>query len=216
MDKAKNEKVQNCASSSSLGINELKLEKLDDKTREKQCSHNNHDSLVNKNTIYQTAVFKNKQIEIYQYKTFPKNYLNSVYELLGSELSEPYNIFLLKTILKNYSEIALMCLYDEQCVGTVINKITTKCKNDELTTFGYICMIAVHKSLRSCGLGTYLLTESIKLMQNLYGINEVQLEAEATNKPTLRFYEKNGFIRVKRKPYYYLSGVDAFKLKKRI
>lgn len=30
------------------------------------------------------------------------------------------------------------------------------------------------------------------------------------------FYEKNGFIRVKRKPSYYLSGVDAFKLKKKL
>lgn len=216
MDNAKNENTNNCSNPLSLRTNDLKLEERDDKSKEHQSTNDNYEGLVNQNVIYRTAIFNNKRIQIYQYKTFPKNYLQSVYELLGSELSEPYNIFLLKTILKNYSEIALMCLCDEECVGTVISKITTKCKNDEPTTFGYICMIAVHKSVRSCGLGTYLLNESIKLMQDLYGINEVQLEAEATNKPTLRFYEKNGFIRVKRKPYYYLSGVDAFKLRKRL
>ncbi|KOB63527.1 hypothetical protein PFHG_05320 [Plasmodium falciparum HB3] len=144
--------------------------------------------------------FDEKEIDIYQFRTFPKNYLNSMYNLLSTELSEPYNIFLLKTVLNDYGEIALMCIFEEQCVGAVISKITTKCKNDETITFGYIC--------------SYLLNESIKLMQNIYGINEIHLEAEATNYPTLRFYEKNGFIRVKRKPYYYLSGVDAFKLKK--
>ncbi|SOV75493.1 acetyltransferase, putative [Plasmodium sp. gorilla clade G3] len=167
-----------------------------------------------KKDVYHTMFLDEKEIDIYQYRTFPKNYLNSMYNLLSTELSEPYNIFLLKTVLNDYGEIALMSIYEEQCVGAVISKITTKCKNDETITFGYICMIAVHKSIRSLGLGSYLLNESIKLMQNIYGINEIHLEAEATNYPTLRFYEKNGFIRVKRKPYYYLSGVDAFKLKK--
>ncbi|ANQ05743.1 Uncharacterized protein PCOAH_00001760 [Plasmodium coatneyi] len=217
MDNAKNENTDNCSNPLSLRTNDLKLEERDDKSKEHQSTDDNHEGLVNQNGIYRTAVFNNKRIKIYQYKTFPKNYLQSVYELLGSELSEPYNVFLLKTILKNYSEIALMCLCDEECMGTVISKITTKCKNDEPTTFGYISSCEInHKYENFPFLGTYLLNESIKLMQDLYGINEVQLEAEATNKPTLRFYEKNGFIRVKRKPYYYLSGVDAFKLRKRI
>eukprot|EP00366_Plasmodium_knowlesi_P000131 XP_002257628.1 hypothetical protein, conserved in Plasmodium species [Plasmodium knowlesi strain H] len=172
MDNAKNENTNNFSNPLSLRTNDLKLEERDDKSKEHQSTNDNYEGLVNQNVIYRTAIFNNKRIQIYQYKTFPKNYLQSVYELLGSELSEPYNIFLLKTILKNYSEIALMVL---------ISKITTKCKNDEPTTFGYIC--------------TYLLNESIKLMQDLYGINEVH-----TLLP---------FV-----PYYYLSGVDAFKLRK--
>ncbi|EDL43787.1 hypothetical protein, conserved [Plasmodium vivax] len=139
MDNAKNENTDGCSNPLSPRTNDLKLEERDDKSREHESTDDNHEGLVNQNGIYRTAVYNNKRIKIYQYKTFPKNYLQSVYELLGSELSEPYNIFLLKTILKNYSEIALMCLCDEECMGTVISKITTKCKNDEPTTFGYIC-----------------------------------------------------------------------------
>ncbi|CXI78614.1 acetyltransferase, putative [Plasmodium berghei] len=197
----------------SLNNNDLELEKSNAELKENDLDNEmGHDFI--KNNIYHTMIINNKKIDIHQYDTFPKTHLNSVYKLLSSELSEPYNIFLLKTILKNYSKIALMSLYNEECVGVVISKITTKCKNNEASTFGYICMIAVDKSVRKCGLGSYLLNESIKLMQNLYGINEVQLEAEATNIPTLRFYEQNEFIKVKRKPNYYLSGSDAFKLKK--
>ncbi|EUD66590.1 hypothetical protein C922_02911 [Plasmodium inui San Antonio 1] len=108
MDNAKNENTDNCSNPLSLPTNDLKIEERDDKSREHESTDDNHEGVVNQNGIYRTAVFNKKRIKIYQYKTFPKDYLQSVYELLGSELSEPYNIFLLKTILKNYSEIALM------------------------------------------------------------------------------------------------------------
>ncbi|SBS95568.1 acetyltransferase, putative [Plasmodium malariae] len=151
VDKLEDEEVEN-KSSFSLKKTDLQLEMNEDVSKENANNDEMH-SLLNKNTIYQTLIINNKEIAIYQYKTFPKNCLKSVYELLSSELSEPYNIFLLKTILKNHSEISLMSLLDDDCVGTVISKIITKYKNDEPTTFGYICMIAVHKSLRNCGLG---------------------------------------------------------------
>ncbi|KJP85364.1 hypothetical protein AK88_04991 [Plasmodium fragile] len=212
MDNGKNENTNNCSNPLSLCTNDLKLEERDNKSGEHESTDDNHKGLIKQNGIYRTAVFNNKRIQIYQYKTFPKNYLQSVYQLLGSELSEPYNIFLLKTILKNYSEIALMCLCDEECMGTVISKITTKCKDDELTTFGYICKRKKQKYINlAC---TYLLNESIKLMQDLYGINECHTAHDILIFVIIGFYEKNGFIRVKRKPYYYLSGVDAFKLRK--
>ncbi|VWU51411.1 N-acetyltransferase, GNAT family, putative [Hepatocystis sp. ex Piliocolobus tephrosceles] len=198
IDKSENEKVENCMNA--FSPNTIDLEENINKLKKCENKIEKSDAPVDKNIIYHTLTINNKEILIYQYKTFPKNFLNSVYKLLSSELSEPYNIFLLKTILNQYPEITLMSLCNEQCVGTVICKITTKRKSDELITFGYIC--------------SYLLCESIKLMQKLYNIDEVQLEAEANNDPTLCFYEKNGFIRVKRKPFYYLSGFDAFKLKK--
>ncbi|WBY59299.1 N-acetyltransferase [Plasmodium yoelii yoelii] len=160
---ADNDNSMNCMS---LNNNDLELEKSNDELKEKDLNNEmGHD--LTKNNIYHTMIINNKKIDIHQYDTFPKTHLNSVYKLLSSELSEPYNIFLLKTILKNYSKIALMSLYNEECVGVVISKITTKCKNNEASTFGYIW-----------------------------------------------FYEQNEFIKVKRKPNYYLSGSDAFKLKK--
>uniref|UniRef100_A0A1B0GPM4 Uncharacterized protein n=1 Tax=Phlebotomus papatasi TaxID=29031 RepID=A0A1B0GPM4_PHLPP len=43
--------------------------------------------------------------------------------------------------------------------------------------------------------------------------DEVVLETEITNTPALRLYENLGFVRDKRLFHYYLSGVDALRLK---
>ncbi|SBT30537.1 acetyltransferase, putative [Plasmodium ovale wallikeri] len=131
INKSENEKIENCMNSLLLNSTELELEKSKGKSKESaykvdetdahaHADADEHadgdgdddgeriDGPINRIAIYQTLVVNNKEIAIYQYKAFPKIYLNSVYELLSSELSEPYNIFLLKTILKNYDEIALM------------------------------------------------------------------------------------------------------------
>ncbi|SBS79935.1 acetyltransferase, putative [Plasmodium ovale curtisi] len=121
INKSENEKIENCINSLLLNPTELELEKSKGKSKESAYKVDETDahadacadgekinSPINRNAIYQTLVVNNKEIAVYQYKVFPKIYLNSVYELLSSELSEPYNIFLLKTILKNYDEIALM------------------------------------------------------------------------------------------------------------
>ena len=45
------------------------------------------------------------------------------------------------------------------------------------------------------------------------GADEVMLETEVTNTAALKLYESFGFIRDKRLKCYYLSGIDAYKLK---
>ncbi|KAI0240267.1 N-alpha-acetyltransferase 30, partial [Massospora cicadina] len=45
------------------------------------------------------------------------------------------------------------------------------------------------------------------------GAHEIVLETERTNKEALALYARLGFVRAKRLHRYYLTGVDAFRLK---
>ena len=73
-------------------------------------------------------------------------------------------------------------------------------------------MLSVNPEYRRLGLGRLLVKRSIdKMREN--GADEIMLETEITNLAALRLYESFGFIRDKRLKCYYLSGIDAFKLK---
>ena len=73
-------------------------------------------------------------------------------------------------------------------------------------------MLSVEPEFRRLGLGRLLVKKSIDLMVK-EGVDEVMLETEVTNTAALRLYESFGFIRDKRLRCYYLSGIDAYKLK---
>ena len=73
-------------------------------------------------------------------------------------------------------------------------------------------MLSVEPECRRMGLGRLLVQKSIDQMKEL-GVDEVMLETEITNIAALKLYESFGFIRDKRLPCYYLSGIDAYKLK---
>lgn len=89
---------------------------------------------------------------------------------------------------------------------------------------GYIAMLAVDKSYRHRGigiqdipsgsnpLGSSLAKRSILAMKQ-GGAHEVVLETERTNEDALALYARLGFVRAKRLHRYYLTGVDAFRLK---
>ena len=73
-------------------------------------------------------------------------------------------------------------------------------------------MLSVEPEYRRLGLGRQLVRKSIDLIV-AQGADEVMLETEITNTAALKLYESFGFIRDKRLKCYYLSGIDAYKLK---
>lgn len=105
-----NNKVENYINPFVLAdISDLDFEKSIEKSFECNTTISEfYNESLPKKDVYHTMFFDEKEIDIYQFRTFPKNYLNSMYNLLSTELSEPYNIFLLKTVLNDYGEIALM------------------------------------------------------------------------------------------------------------
>lgn len=79
-------------------------------------------------------------------------------------------------------------------------------KNDEGQLLGYISykdldvsydiyMFAVNEQFRNKGIAT-------ELIQHLFDKNII-LEVRETNKPAIKFYEKNGFNQIQRKTKYY-------------
>ncbi len=69
--------------------------------------------------------------------------------------------------------------------------------------------IAVSEIFLSCGVGNLLLKEAIKILKQK-SINTLMLEVRKNNNKAVRYYEKNGFVKVgARKNYYENPSEDA-------
>lgn len=76
---------------------------------------------------------------------------------------------------------------------------------------GYIAMLATQQEHRGKGIAGKLVRLAIDRMIEK-DADEVALETEVDNIPSLRIYENLGFIRTKRLHRYYLNGNTAFRL----
>ncbi len=73
-------------------------------------------------------------------------------------------------------------------------------------------MLAVDKAYRRKGLGSRLVKEAVRRMQNEQA-DEVVLEAEYSNSAAMELYLNLGFVKTKLLARYYLNGSDAYRLK---
>lgn len=76
---------------------------------------------------------------------------------------------------------------------------------------GYIAMLATQQSHRGQGIATKLVRMAVDAMI-AENADEIALETEIDNIPSLKIYENLGFIRTKRLHRYYLNGNTAFRL----
>lgn len=97
-------------------------------------------------------------------------------------------------------------------VGVIVNRAQTAYEHRGILQ-GYIAMLSVREDYRHLGIGSNLVRATIDLMR-YYGIKEVSLETEVTNKAALALYTRLGFIRTRFLPRYYLNGNDAMELHK--
>ncbi|KAJ2782969.1 N-alpha-acetyltransferase 30 [Coemansia interrupta] len=147
-------------------------------------------------------------------------------KLIECDLSEPYSIYTYRFFVHQWPQLCLLAhSVDAQgastCVGVIICKLEAHRRrmmdthfDDERTSLmrGYIGMVAVDKAYRKRGIGRSLVVRAIEAMRGC-GADEVTLEAEVENAGALAMYESLGFIREKRLFRYYISGVDAYRLK---
>ncbi|VDN08642.1 unnamed protein product [Dibothriocephalus latus] len=160
-----------------------------------------------------------------QYKS--ENDLESIVPLISKDLSEPYSLYTYRYFIYNWPRLCLLAVNES---GTCVGAIVCKLDYHEQVKRGYIAMLAVEKEYRKKGIGSTLVQLAINLMIEDGGqefavcflnlmLNQcashlqVVLEAEATNAPALALYEQLGFSRDKYLFRYYLTGVDAFRLK---
>uniref|UniRef100_A0A0V0JAR4 N-alpha-acetyltransferase 30 n=1 Tax=Schistocephalus solidus TaxID=70667 RepID=A0A0V0JAR4_SCHSO len=138
-----------------------------------------------------------------------ENDLQSIIPLISKDLSEPYSLYTYRYFIYNWPKLCLLAVNES---GTCVGAIVCKLDYHEQVKRGYIAMLAVEKEYRKKGIGSTLVQLAINLMIEEGG-QEVVLEAEATNAPALALYEQLGFSRDKYLFRYYLTGVDAFRLK---
>ena len=74
-------------------------------------------------------------------------------------------------------------------------------------------MLAVEIEYRKKGIGKKLVLNLLKILKDVYNINEYSIETEVDNYAALYLYESLGFIRTKMFINYYLNGNNAYKLK---
>ncbi|KAJ2372856.1 n-terminal acetyltransferase c complex catalytic subunit mak3 [Coemansia sp. RSA 2607] len=148
-------------------------------------------------------------------------------KLIECDLSEPYSIYTYRFFVHQWPQLCMLahCVDSETgestCVGVIICKLEphrrrmmdTHFDDDKASLMrGYIGMVAVDKAHRKQGIGRALVVRAIEAMRRC-GADEVTLEAEVENAGALAMYESLGFVREKRLFRYYISGVDAYRLK---
>ncbi|RPB08562.1 acyl-CoA N-acyltransferase [Morchella conica CCBAS932] len=134
--------------------------------------------------------------------------LEAIRQLISSDLSEPYSIYVYRYFLYQWGNLCYMAMDGEQIIGVVVSKLEEH-RNGVMR--GYIAMLAVKEQYRGKGIATKLVQMAIDAM--IFGdADEVALETEITNTAAIKLYERLGFLRSKRLHRYYLNGNSAFRL----
>ena len=155
--------------------------------------------------------FRMTEVEL-RYSTYESEAsLPAIMELVQRDLSEPYSVFTYRFFVNQWPSLCEMVHNaDGELVGVVVCKID---QHKSGRTRGYIGMLAVNQRYRKRGIASGLVKTVLERMREM-GTDECVLEAEVTNSGALSLYRNLGFFRTKLLHNYYLSGSDAFRLKR--
>ncbi|KAK3710002.1 N-alpha-acetyltransferase 30 [Vermiconidia calcicola] len=136
-------------------------------------------------------------------------YLPAIRQLISKDLSEPYSIYVYRYFLYQWGPLTVMALDEnDNLIGVIVCKLEPH-RGGPMR--GYIAMLATKEEYRGRGIASKLVRMAVeKMIEN--DADEIALETEVDNIPSLRIYEKLGFLRTKRLHRYYLNGNTAFRL----
>jgi len=136
-------------------------------------------------------------------------YLGAIRQLISKDLSEPYSIYVYRYFLYQWDDLCFLTLdKEDNLIGVVICKLEVH-RGGPLR--GYIAMLAVKAEHRGQGIATKLVKMAMDAMIEK-DADEIALETEISNVPSLKLYERLGFLRTKRLHRYYLNGNTALRL----
>ncbi|TKA27023.1 hypothetical protein B0A50_05214 [Salinomyces thailandicus] len=136
-------------------------------------------------------------------------YLPAIRQLISRDLSEPYSIYVYRYFLYQWGDLCFMALDDHNnLIGVIVCKLEPH-RGGPMR--GYIAMLATRSEHRGRGIATQLVKRAVDKMIEK-DADEIALETEVDNYPSLRIYENLGFLRTKRLHRYYLNGNTAFRL----
>ncbi|KAI5363582.1 putative GNAT domain, acyl-CoA N-acyltransferase, N-alpha-acetyltransferase 30 [Septoria linicola] len=136
-------------------------------------------------------------------------WLPAIKQLISKDLSEPYSIYVYRYFLYQWGNLCFMALNpQDELVGVIVCKLEPH-RGGPMR--GYIAMLATREDQRGKGIAGNLVRMACDEMI-AQDADEIALETEIDNIPSLRIYEKLGFIRSKRLHRYYLNGNTAYRL----
>lgn len=143
------------------------------------------------------------------YTTFKdEDDLKELSNLIDSQLSEPYSIYIYRYFLYQWPEHCFIARKGEgnEIIGVIICRLDMH----EGVYRGYIGMIAVKEEERRKGIARHLAELAMQEFRRA-GAKEIALETEYDNYQASSLYESLGFFRCKRLFRYYQNGKDAFR-----
>ncbi|KAF2487428.1 acyl-CoA N-acyltransferase [Neohortaea acidophila] len=136
-------------------------------------------------------------------------HLPAIRRLISKDLSEPYSIYVYRYFLYQWGELCFMALDpSDNVIGVIVCKLEPH-RGGPLR--GYIAMLATRQEHRGKGIASKLVRMAVEKMRE-QDADEIALETEVDNIPSLRIYENLGFLRTKRLHRYYLNGNPAYRL----
>ncbi|KAI4718396.1 acyl-CoA N-acyltransferase [Aureobasidium sp. EXF-10727] len=156
-------------------------------------------------------------------------YLTAIRELISKDLSEPYSIYVYRYFLYQWADLCYMvsilriqilerdwqadfCPQTVDSTGELIGVVVCKLEpHRDGPMRGYIAMLAVRKEHRGRGIASKLVRMAMDGMI-AKDADEIALETEIDNIPSLKLYERLGFLRTKRLHRYYLNGNSAYRM----
>lgn len=140
--------------------------------------------------------------------------IDQIIKINRLSLPENYPYYFFVEHLKEYGAAFYVAEINGEVVGYIMPRIEWGFSNlkqlPSLVKKGHVVSIAVLEPYRHKGIGTALLSASLKAMKEIYGAEEVYLEVRVSNNPAINLYKKFGFKEVKILKHYYADGEDAY------
>ena len=140
-----------------------------------------------------------------------ENDLKQILKIEREAFSNPWNVKFFKEELRHN---AFALYLTAQIEAEIIGYIGCWFKNHANEV--HIVNLAVKKTYRRKGIGTYLIKEIIDMSRNLQ-TDFVTLEVRVTNEAAIKLYQDLGFKKAGLTPHYYMDNdEDALMMKKEI
>ncbi|MCE4618910.1 MAG: GNAT family N-acetyltransferase [Desulfurococcales archaeon] len=144
-------------------------------------------------------------------RSLPENYWYGFYEYILMNWPESFLVAEVDDVIVGYAMSRVEDTGDPLLLGLFDENITPLYRQWlEPRKAGHLVSIAVLKEYRGRGIGSALLSETIEVMKTVYKVESLFLEVRVSNTPAINLYKKFGFKIVRRIPYYYRDGEDAY------
>jgi len=132
--------------------------------------------------------------------------LVAISQLAGAVLPERYSSGVFTSLFERFSEGMFVAEEESTVVGFLIGIIPGE-------ESARVLMLGVQPWCRQQGVGTRLL-EAFRVAMEPFHVRSIHLEVLTSNDAAIRFYQKNGFSVEERMKKFYVTGEDAFLMRK--